>query len=195
MARAIVLGVLRRSDEALKVLARIESRWPEWDLTYLVNGVILDSQLKAAEAKQMFDIAIALGTQEAEAYYYRAQIATETPPVNLEEAQTSISQALALNPKDANIRLLAGKILLERKEYDAAVEQLLSAVRLQPTLVRAHNLLRTAYRELGQSDKAAEELKQVEQITEGISDPDPVSSSMERLLFDVRPPDGAPSSE
>jgi hypothetical protein len=36
-------------------------------------------------------------------------------------------------------------------------------------------------------DKAAEELNQIERITQGNSEPDRVTSSMERLLFTVRP--------
>jgi len=47
--------VLKRSDETLKVLAQIQSHWPEWDLPYLVNGIILQNELKPAEAKQMLD--------------------------------------------------------------------------------------------------------------------------------------------
>jgi tetratricopeptide (TPR) repeat protein len=103
------------------------------------------------------------------------------------EAHKAIFQALALNPEDAAIRALAGKVLLDERDYKAAVEQLLAAVRLEPTLVRAHYLLRTAYRNLGESDKAAEELSQIERITQGNSEPDRVTSSMERLLFTVRP--------
>jgi len=80
-------------------------------------------------------------------------------------------------------------------DYKAAVEQLLTAVQLQPTLVRAHYLLRTAYRNLDESDKAAEELNQIERITQGNSEPDQVTSSMERLLFTVRTPAASAAAE
>jgi len=195
MARAIVLELLKRSDETLKVLAQIQSRWPEWDLPYLVNGIILQNELKPAEAKQMLDLAIALGTREADAYYYEALAITEMTPNNLEEAHKAIFQALALNPEDAAIRALAGKVLLDQGDYKAAVEQLLTAVQLQPTLVRAHYLLRTAYRNLGEGDKAAEELNQIERITQGNFEPDQVTSSMERLLFTVRAPAASAAAE
>jgi tetratricopeptide (TPR) repeat protein len=188
MARAIVLELLKRSDEALQVLAQVQSRWPEWDLPYLVNGIILQNELKPAEAKQMLDIAIALGTREADAYYYEALAITTATPDNLADAQKAISQALALNAEDPAIRVLAGKILLDRKDYSGAVEQLLVAVQLQPSMVRAHYLLRTAYSDLGDTDKVANELKQIERITKENTDPDQLSSSMERLLFGVRPP-------
>ena len=69
-----------RSEEAMKVLAQIESRWPTWDLPYLVNGMILQDGLKSRQAKQMLDLAIALGCREADAYYYEALAITNTTP-------------------------------------------------------------------------------------------------------------------
>jgi len=177
-----------RSEEAMKVLAQIESRWPAWDLPYLVNGMIFEDELKSRQAKQMLDLAIALGCREADAYYYEALAITNTTPVNLPEAQKAISQAVTLNPEDAAIRALDGQILLDEGNYKDAVQQLLAAVRLQPALYLAHGLLRTAYLKMGESDKAAEESNQMMRLTKGSSEPDQATSSMERLLFTVRPP-------
>ena len=177
-----------RSEEAMKVLAQIESRWPAWDLPYLVNGMIFEDELKSRQAKQMLDLAIALGCREADAYYYEALAITNTTPVNLPEAQQAISQAVTLNPEDAASRALDGQILLDEGDYKAAVRELLAAVRLQPTLYGAHGLLRTAYLKMGESDKAAEESTQMMRIANESSGPDQATSSMERLLFSVRPP-------
>ena len=177
-----------RSEEAIKVLAQIESRWPAWDLPYLVNGMILQDELKSRQAKEMLDLAIALGCREANAYYYEALAITNTTPVNLPEAQEAISQALTINPEDAASRALDGQILLDEGNYRAAVEQLLAAVRLQPQLYGAHALLRTAYLKMGESDRAREELNQMTRIAKESSEPDQATSSMERLLFNVRVP-------
>jgi tetratricopeptide (TPR) repeat protein len=187
MDRALVLALVKRYDEALKVLAQIESRWPEWSLPYLVNGILLEKQLKPAEARQMLDSAISLGSGQADAYYYKALVITQTNPKNITEAQDAISQAVALNPEDAAMRTLAGKILLDGKDYKGAVEQLEMAVHLQPTLVRAHSLLQTAYLALGNNDKAAEQLTQIKQLATDNGDPDHVITSINRLLFSVRP--------
>jgi tetratricopeptide (TPR) repeat protein len=188
---------VRRYDEALDVLAQIESRWPEWNLAYLVNGIILESQFvhKPDEAKSMLDMAISLGARQADAYYYDALAITEITPEDLAEARKAISQAIALNPDDAAIHALAGQISLDGKDYKAAAEELQMAVRLQPTLVRAHNLLRTAYLDLGDKNKAIEEANQIERITEEKSGSDQLVSSMERLLFSVRSPDDTAASQ
>ncbi len=177
-----------RSEEGMKVLAQIESRWPAWDLPYLVNGMILQDELKSNQAKQMLDLAIALGCQEADAYYYEALAITNSTPANLPEAQKAISQAVTLKPEDAAGRALAGQILLDEGDYQAAVQQLLAAVRVRPALYLAHGLLRTAYLKMGESDKAAEESNQMMSLTKGGSEPDQATSSMERLLFTVRLP-------
>ena len=179
----------------MKVLAQIESRWPTWDLPYLVNGMILQDELKSRQAKQMLDLAIALGCREVDAYYYEALAITNTTPVNLPEAQKAISQAVTLNPEHAASRALAGQILLDEGNYQAAVQELLAAVRVQPTLYLAHGLLRTAYLKMGESDKAAEESNQMMRLTQPSSEPDQATSSMERLLFTVRPPGGAAATE
>jgi len=179
----------------MKVLAQIESRWPAWDLPYLVNGMILQDGLKSREAKQMLDLAIALGCREAEAYYYEALAITTTTPVNLPEAQKAISQAVTLNPEDAASRALAGQILMDEGNYQAAVQHLLAAVRVQPTLYLAHGLLRTAYLKMGESDKAAEESNQMMRLTKQSSEPDQATSSMERLLFTVHVPGGTAATE
>jgi tetratricopeptide (TPR) repeat protein len=184
-----------RSEEAMKVLAQIESRWPAWDLPYLVNGMILQDELKSRQAKQMLDLAIALGCREADAYYYEALAITNTTPVDLPEAQKAISQAVTLNPEDAASRALDGQILLDEGDYQAAVQQLLAAVRLQPTLYLAHGLLRTAYLKMGESGKAADESNQMMRLTTRSSEPDQATSSMERLLFTVRLPGANAATE
>jgi len=135
----------------------------------------------------MLDLAIALGCREADAYYYEALAITNTTQVSL-EAQEAISQAVALDSENAVSRALYGQILLDGGNSQAAVEQLLAAVRLQPALYRAHELLRTAYLKMGESDKAGEELNQMKRIAKESSEDDQATSSMERLLFTVRPP-------
>jgi tetratricopeptide (TPR) repeat protein len=173
------------------VLAHIESRWPEWNLSYLVNGIVLESQLKPSEAKSMLDMAISLGARQADAYYYDALVITEITPEDIPEARKAISQAVALDPNNAAILALAGQISLDGKDYRSAVEDLQMAAHLQPTLVRAHYLLRTAYLVLGDDDKAAEEAQKIEAITQNVANSDQLLSSMERLLFSVNPTEAA----
>jgi tetratricopeptide (TPR) repeat protein len=187
LTRAIVLGLLLETDEALKLLAQIQSRWPEWDRPYLISGIILETSLKSAEAIPMLETAIALGAHDADAYYYRALAIRHAAPERLDEAQKAISQAVALNPGDAEVQMLAGNILLDRQDYKQAVERLTAAIHIEPASVRAHYLLCTAYRELGEPEKSAAEAREVERITRENPDRNRTPSPIERQLFSVRP--------
>ena len=186
LTRAIALELIERTEEALKVLAQIESRWPEWDRPYLINGIILENEHKSAEAIQMLDMAIALGAQDPDTYYYQALALSHATPEKLDDARKAIFQALALNAEDPSIQLLAGTILLHREDYALAVEHLIAAVRLQPASLQAHNLLRAAYSELGDTGKAAAEVEQIKRIARENPHPDQIPSPMQRLLFAVR---------
>lgn len=187
LARAIALELLERSMEALKLLVDIQSRWPEWDLGYLVHGIVLETAHRSAEAEQALQTAIALGADEATVYYYLAMAITHADPDKMEEAEKDIMLAVERSPEDPNVRWLAGRILVDREKYAPAVEQLQAAVRLQPKSVRAHYLLLTAYRGLGDEEKSAAEANLIKQIGQDSPETEP-ASPMERLLFTVRPP-------
>ncbi len=50
--------------EALKAVREIETRWPEWDRPYLLEGILLQRESRLTEAQQRIQIALALGSQE-----------------------------------------------------------------------------------------------------------------------------------
>ena len=188
LARVVTLELLRREVDAQKLLANIQARWPEWDRPYLLNGILLEIQLKSAEARQTLETAIALGAETAEAYYYLALAIMHAAPKALDSAQNAVSHALLLTSTDPYIYLLAGKISVARKDYRAAVDRLTEAVRLQPTLIPAHYALREAYKALGDEQKSATELDTIKQIAShgDVSEQSPLS--LGDFLFTVRPP-------
>lgn len=188
LARAITLELMQHTNEAKKVLAGIQSRWPEWNRSYLLNGIILENELKSAEAKDMLESAIALGASDPEAYYYLASALTHISPPDFEAAANAISQAVTLNPADAYSRLLAGKIAIERGQNDQAIVQLREAVRLNPGMMAAHYALRNAYRTIGDEKASAAELEAIQRIAKENPQPDLAPSPLRKLLFMVRPP-------
>jgi tetratricopeptide (TPR) repeat protein len=64
LTKAIVLGLMDRTQTAEKVLKEIESSWPEWDRAYLVHGLLLERTGKARDARQKLQTASALGSQD-----------------------------------------------------------------------------------------------------------------------------------
>ena len=164
LTRAIGFAILHQTDQAAGVLTKMESRWPEWYLPYLVHGVILAYSFRGREAKPLLETAIALGAHQAMAYFHLASAMIACNPADVSGAQTAIREALALNPKDSYIQSLAGKIAYLAKDYPAALEHLHAALEIWPDMIEAHETLSATYRALGDKDKSIEELKTVLRI-------------------------------
>lgn len=189
LTEATVYELLQQPESARKILTNIESRWPEWSKPYLVDGIMLETRLRSAQAKPLLETAIALGERDSIAYYYLALATTHAAPDDVEDAQKAIDEALKLNPADPYARALAGKIAYERKDYHASIAQLTAAIRLWPDMIEARQTLSAAYRALGDREKAADELKEVlriKQATDGAEQAPP--SPVRELLFTVRAP-------
>lgn len=188
LARVVTLQLLRREVDSQKLLTKIQARWPEWDRPYLLNGILLEIQLKSAEARQALETAIALGADTPETYYYLALAISHADPNDLAGAQNAIAHALALNSKDPYFFLLAGRISIARREYRAAIERLREATRIQPALIPAHYALRDAYKAIGEEQKSEAELEAIKHIAGETGGSDQSPFSMEDFLFTVRPP-------
>jgi len=187
LARSVTLILLHRENEAVEVLKRIQTRWPEWDRPYLLRGILLELQLQSAEARRSLETAIALGANTPEAYYYHALAITHAAPDDLPAAEQAIGRALALTSNDPYVYLLAGKISLAKKDYPNAIRHLVEATRLQPSLIPARYALRTAYKAMGDEQKSAAELEQIKRIgRENAASDHPFAA--ENFLFTVRPP-------
>jgi tetratricopeptide (TPR) repeat protein len=192
VTQAITHELLKQPEEAKKLLTQIQSRWPEWDLPYLVHGIILEIHLYSEEAKAQLETAIALGTRDPAAYYYLALAIQHTAPEDTESAQKAISEAVRLRPEDPYIRSLAGKVALARKEYAAAIDHLTAAIQSKPTLVEAHYALGTSYRAMGDMQKFNTELKEAQRLEKdnpgGDSEPSPVRGLLFTVHAPVKPP-------
>lgn len=188
LAQAVTLNLLRQNVDSENVLERIQARWPEWNRVYLLKGILQAIDLKYAEARQTLETAIALGANTPEAYYYEALAITNSAQPDLGAAQNAIQHALALTSQDPYIYLLAGKISLARKEYPNAIQHLLTATRLQPTLIPAHYALRHAYTAMGDEQKSQAEMETIKHIAGKTEGSEESPFSVEDFLFTVRPP-------
>jgi tetratricopeptide (TPR) repeat protein len=187
LAHAVVLELLRREDDAQNVLSQILTRWPKWDRAYQLKGILLEIQLKSAEARKALETAIALGADTPEVYYYEALAITHANPDDVDAAQKAIDHALTLTSTDPYAFVLAGKIALMKKDYPKAVQYMLAAERLQPTLIPAHYGLRDAYKALGDERKSAAEMDEIKRLASQNQSADQNPFAAETFLFAVRP--------
>lgn len=78
---------------------------------------------------------------------------------NLDEALRLFSEGMRLAPKSGEPRQLAGYVQFLKKDYDAAVALLLSAVELDPGNPTGYKRLGAAFRGQGNNDRAREAFK------------------------------------
>jgi tetratricopeptide (TPR) repeat protein len=189
LVEAVAFGLNNQSEEAEKRLAEIESRWPEWSQPYVMHATILVEQAKYAEAKSMLQTAIALGTDDAAAYYDLAEVDLNAAPLDLDGATQAIHQALSFGAGDPYVHTMAGKIAFLRKDYPEALHQYQAALQIWPDMVEAHQHLGTLYRAMGEKEKALAEMREVVRIKRrpGITS-EPPANLKESLIFSVRPP-------
>jgi predicted Zn-dependent protease len=162
--KATTLEFARRGEEAAHVLDEVRNRWPEWSIAWTAQGIILASHEHYAEARQALETAITLGASSPEAYYFLADCTLRSGAAGKDTAETLIQKALKDWPADPWIQALAGRIALERGEYQAAVDRERAALRLKPALSEAHSSLARAYTALGRKQDAAAELEKAKAI-------------------------------
>ena len=188
LTQAIAYGLVQQYEDGTHLLSQIESRWPEWSLPYEIHGISLETRVRSEQAQPLLERAISLGASDANVYYYLASALSHNHPDDHDAAQAAIQKALELNPNDAFIQSLAGKICYERKEYPAAVEHLNAALHLWPDMIEAHQNLAGVYRAMGEKDKSIAELKDVLRIKQEnpTADQTPPLPAAD-LLFTVQP--------
>jgi len=188
LAEAITLEFLKKPEEAKKLLLKMQSRWPEWGLPYLIHGIILEIHLFSEEAKVALNNAIMLGVNDSIAYYYLALAISHTNAEDTEGIQRALDQAIQLNPADPYIRSLAGKNAMARRKYAVALEHLSAAVRQKPDMVEAHYALSATYRALGDQEKSSAELQEAQRLERDNPSTDPDTTLVRDLLFTVQKP-------
>jgi tetratricopeptide (TPR) repeat protein len=193
LLQAMAYELVRDHDNTMRILARIESRWPEWALPYMIQGITLAIRLRSAEAEPVLKNAIALGADDGIANYYLALVIVNSNPERVEEAHRAISKALQMTPDDVYVQSLAGKIDSLRKDYPSAVEHLNAALRLWPEMTEAHETLAGVYRAMGDKEKSIAELKEILRVKQANPTADQTPPfPMEKLLFSVQAPSHPP---
>jgi tetratricopeptide (TPR) repeat protein len=194
LLQAMAYEILRDHDKTLRLLAQIQSRWPEWALPYMVQGITLAIRLRSEEAKPILENAIALGADNGITNYYLALVIVNSTPERVEEAYEAISKALRTTPDDFYVQSLAGKIDFLRKDYPSALNHLNAALRLWPEMIEAHQTLAGVYKAMGDKEKSIAELKEILRIKQENPTADQMPPfPMSGLLFTVRPPARPPS--
>lgn len=112
-------------------------------------GLIRYRQKQWQTALKLFQQALKIGAGRNQAPVWKSVGDVELELFDRDAAFQAYTQALRLQPHDAQIRLALGRFYLERGEPDPAIEHLLAALETDPSLRAAYPLLGRAYRQSG----------------------------------------------
>ena len=107
------------------------------------------------EAEQQYRTALAENPQDEKAISRLGDIAAQKG--DLQQDYADYTQAVALQPADANAKLGLAKALLEMNQDDKALELLEASEQLEPTNAVVHYRLATLYRKKGRAEDARRE--------------------------------------
>ena len=164
LLQAGVLAAAQQTSKAEDLLRKIEDQWPEWAQPHVTYGVLLQGLKRSEEARTQLETAVALGASSAQVFYYLAKATLSAAPDHLDDAMKAINHAVALQPNDAMIQELAGKISYQQHDYINAAEHLEAAVRLRPTLLQARYTLNQTYKAMGRDQDAAHEMDEIQRL-------------------------------
>ena len=197
---AVGLGLalyLRGSyDEAVKALLRGADLDPSDPRAYYVLSKAYDrSPGQADEVVERFHRFADLRPGDAQATFYYAMSLwkgkrPETSQAHLDQVESLLKKAIALNPSSPEAHLQLGNLYSQRRRFAEAVPEYQQALRLSPNIPDAHFRLGQAYVHLGKKDLAQKEFQLHRQsYAQHLAEDDKRRSEIRQFVYSMK---GAP---
>jgi tetratricopeptide (TPR) repeat protein len=155
-----------------QALAPDEFRWPY----YLAN--LHRSRGETDKAEVEYKRALALRPDDLAALIWLGRLHLDQG--RPEDAELLFAKAYAMAPRAVAVLAGLGRVAVARRDYPQAVKYLEDALAIDPEAESLHAPLATAYRGLGQLDKAQPHLRQWR--NRDLPVPDPLQQEMDLLL-------------
>ncbi len=193
----LALDVRGSYDDAVKALLRGTDLDPSDPRAYYFLSKAYDrSPSQADEVVQRFRRFAGLRPDDARAsFYYAVSLwkgrRSETSPAYLDQVESLLKKAIALDPSFPEAHLQLGNLCSQRGKFDAAVPEYQQALRLSPNVPDAHFRLGQAYVHLGTQDLAEKEFKLHKQFYEQhLAEVDKQRSEIQQFVYSMK---GAPA--
>ncbi|MFZ0959842.1 MAG: tetratricopeptide repeat protein [Terriglobia bacterium] len=194
---AVGLGLalyLRGSyDEAVKALMHGADLDPSDPRAYYVLSKAYDrAPGEADEVVECFHRYSNLRPRDAQAAFYYALSLwkgrrSETSPAYLDQVESLLQKALALNPSFPEAHVELGNLYSQRRKYAEAVPEYLQALQLSPNIPDAHFRLGQAYVHLGKKDLADKEFQLHQQLyQQHLADIDKRRSEIRQFVYSLK---------
>jgi tetratricopeptide (TPR) repeat protein len=160
-AMTVVLVRMHRNAEAIRLVTDTANRYPDNvdEQIELFRVLVLLSQFE--KARPMAPKLLALRPHDSEVLYLCGII--ENADGNPEQARVHLQESVALDPNNNNSLYNLGIVEVQLHQWEDAATNLQKAIALGIPLPEAHFELAKALRGLGQTERAAQEMKTYQQ--------------------------------
>jgi tetratricopeptide (TPR) repeat protein len=168
----LAFDVRGRYDDAVKALLRGVDLDPSDTRAYYFLSKAYDrAPTLADEVVERFRRNADLRPRDAQAIFYYAVSLwkgrrSETSPAYLDQVESLLKKAIALDPSSPEAHLQLGNLYSQRHLYAEAVPEYQEALRLSPNVPDAHFRLGQAYSHVGKKDLAEKEFQLHKQFYE-----------------------------
>ena len=162
--------VFGKYDDAVKALLRGTDLAPSDPRAYYFLSKAYDqSPSLIDEAVERFHRFADLRPGDAKATFYYAMSLwkgkrSETSPAYLDQVESLLKKAIAIDPSLSDAHLQLGNLYSQRRQYAEAVPEYAKSLRLAPNVPDAHFRLGQAYSHTGKKDRADKEFQLHQQL-------------------------------
>jgi tetratricopeptide (TPR) repeat protein len=189
----LALYVAGRYDDAVKALLKATDLDPSDSRAYYFLSKAYDrSPSQAEEVIQRFRRFADLRPEDAQASFFCAMSLwkgrrAETSQPYLEQVESLLKRAIALDPASADAHLQLGNLYSQRRQYAEAVPEYKEALRLSPNVPDAHFRLGQAYVHLGEKDLGEKELQIHRQLYEQhLAEVDKQRTEIQQFVYSMK---------
>jgi tetratricopeptide (TPR) repeat protein len=191
----IALYSRQQYDEAVKALARATDLAPLEPFPYeFLARVYNVSAAQADEVVKRLQRFVQLQPENARANYYYALALwkgkrDQQQSANLDDVESLLKKATALDPRFADAHLQLGIVYTERHQYAEAIDQYRDAIRLQPNLGDAHYRLGQALVRMGDKAQAQEEFEVYDRLhKQHVAEGEKERAEIKQFIYNAKAP-------
>lgn len=177
-------------DDAVKALLTAADLNPSDARCYLfLSKAYSSSPNQADEVIQRFKRYAALEPNNAQAVYYYAMSLwkgkrAEDPGQDLQDVESLLKKAIALDPKLADAYVQLGNFYADKREYAKSVPEYESALKLNPNLPDAHYRLGQDYVHTGEKERAQAEFEVYQRLrAEHLAEVDKERAEVQQFVY------------
>jgi tetratricopeptide (TPR) repeat protein len=189
----LALDVHGRYDDAVKALLHgIDLDPSDARAYYFLSRAYDRAPSLADEVVERFRRYVELRPRDAQAtLYYAVSLwkgrRSETSPAYLDQVESLLKKAIALDPSSPETHLQLGNLYSQRRQYADAVPEYERALRLSPNLPDAHFRLGQAYSRVGEKDLAEKEFQLHKQLYEQhLAEDDKRRSEIRQFVYSMK---------